>query len=138
MISISKTGGSGGVKRASQTRAKGAESGGAFKVNSASGSGRASAPSQASDAAPASALAALIELQSEGGGKARNRAIAERTLLLLEKLRDGLLSGRIMTDDLQALADAASAKVDESDSRLSALYEDIELRARVELAKLGR
>ncbi|MEZ5895049.1 MAG: flagellar assembly protein FliX [Parvularculaceae bacterium] len=138
MISISKTGGSGGVKRTTQTRAKDAEGGSGFKVDAAAGSSRASAPAQASDAAPASALAALIDLQSEGGGRARNRAMAERTLLLLEKLRDGLLSGRIMTDDLRALADAASAKADESDPRLSALYEDIALRARVELAKMGR
>ncbi|MFN3960982.1 MAG: flagellar assembly protein FliX, partial [Parvularculaceae bacterium] len=81
------------------------------------------------------ALGALIALQSETDGRRRNRAAAERALLLLERLRDGLLAGRIERADLERLADAASAKLDDPDPSLAALWADIELRARVELAK---
>ncbi len=88
-------------------------------------------------AAP-SALGALIALQSEGRNPAKNRAMAERALMLLERLRDGLVNGRIAVADLTALADAAGAKLNDPDEKLAALYGEIALRARVELAKLGR
>jgi hypothetical protein len=138
MITVSKSGGSGGVKRTGAARAKGAPSAGGFQVDAAASAGPSHAPAQTTEAAPASALAALIALQSDGAGRARGRAVAERMLMLLERLREGLLSGRIMTHDLEALADAASAKSEEPDERLAAIYADIALRARVELAKLGR
>lgn len=101
-------------------------------------SSEAAAAGAAAPAASAVALGALIALQSETGGRKRNRAAAERALLLLERLRDGLLAGRIPTADLERLADAATAKLDDPDPAIAALYADIALRARVELAKLGR
>ncbi|MDZ7627059.1 MAG: flagellar assembly protein FliX [Parvularculaceae bacterium] len=109
--------------------------GGDFRVGEGGGAQGASA---AAPAASSSALGALIALQSETGGRRRNFAAAERTLMLLERLRDGLLSGRIPVSDLEGLANAAGAKLDDPDPEIAALYADISLRARVELAKLGR
>ena len=115
---------------------------GGFKVGDASSSEPTTAAGGVSasvgDTAPASALGALIALQSEGRGGAKNRAMAERLLMLLDRLRDGFLSGRIAVSDLAAIADAADAKLADPDAEIAALYGEIALRARVELAKLGR
>lgn len=108
---------------------------GGFRLSDPSGTAAAGATAPAASAA---ALGALIALQSETGGRQRNRAAAERLLLLLERLRDGLLSGRIAVGDLERIADAAGAKLDDPDPAIAALYGEIALRARVELAKLGR
>ena len=115
--------------------AKAGKAGGAGFSLAPASSSSAAAPAQ--ETASASALGALIALQS-GGERNRNRARAERMLMLMERLRDGLLSGRMAAADLEALGDAASAKLDDPDPRLAALYEEIALRARVELAKIGR
>ena len=113
----------------------GVSGGGDFRIaDAAPANGAVSAAPPAS----ASALGALIALQSETGGRRRNRAAAERALMLLERLRDGILSGRIPVTDLEGLAHAAHAKLDDPDEAIAALYADIALRARVELAKLGR
>lgn len=134
MIKVTGTGGAGGARPArgaSNSRGPGA----AFEVEQGP---TASAAPAAPEIASASALGALIALQSDGRNGARNRAQAERALLLLERLRDGLVAGRIAVADLASLADAAIAKLDEPDARMAAIYAEIALRARVELAKLGR
>ena len=129
--------GPGGPGGPAVTRGAGGPKGGEgdFRLSETTGAATAGA---AAPAASASALGALIALQSETGGRQRNRAAAERALLLLERLRDGLLAGRIPIDDLERLADAASAKLNDPDPAIAALYGDIALRARVELAKFGR
>lgn len=133
MIRVTGPTGPGGP---AQTRGpQSARGGGDFRVADA---GSASGAAATAPAASASALGALIALQSETGSRQRNRAAAERTLMLLERLRDGLLGGRIPVSDLEGLANAASAKLDDPDDEIAALYADIALRARVELAKLGR
>lgn len=112
-----------------------------------------------SSMAPTATLGALIALQSGLGGngsqkgRAARLAAARRILDLLENVRDGLLSGRVRIADLEALSDAASAKPNDrlaiaqegysdgashNDAAITALMDDISLRARVELAKLGR
>ncbi len=133
MIRVTGPGSAGGP--AATRGPRGASGGGDFQVAEAASPGGAAA---AAPAASSAALGALIALQGETGGRQRNRAAAERTLMLLERLRDGLLSGRIPVSDLEGLANAASAKLDDPDPEIAALYADIALRARVELAKLGR
>lgn len=135
-----KVGGAGGAGGARGTRGVSASrsSEGAFKVEDAGGAGGTPAAAAAGEMSAPAALGALIALQSEGRSFAKNRAAAERALLLLERLRDGLISGRIAVADLAALADAASAKLQDPDERMAAIYGEIALRARVELAKLGR
>jgi hypothetical protein len=134
MIRVTGAGGAGGPQTA---RGAGGPKGGDGDFRLAETSG-AAATGAAAPTASASALGALIALQSETGGRRRNQAAAERTLLLLERLRDGLLAGRIAVVDLERLADAATAKLEDPDPAIAALYADIALRARVELAKLGR
>jgi len=132
-----RVGGAGGPAGPSTARGAqvGRASGGDFQIGEVgAGTGAAAAAPPAS----ASALGALIALQSETGRRQRNRAAAERVLMLLERLRDSLLAGRIPLSDLEGLANAASAKLDDPDPEIAALYGDIALRARVELAKLGR
>ncbi len=98
-----------------------------------------SGASAASETQPAAMLRALIDLQSEGGGQAKTLAAAQRTLDLLDRLRLGLLEGEAKAADLEALAAAAGARAHAgADARLLAVYDEIALRARVELAKLGR
>jgi hypothetical protein len=134
MIRVSGPGGPGGPSATKGTHgARGAS--GDFRVTDAASASGAAA---VAPAASASALGALIALQGETGSRQRNRAAAERTLMLLDRLRDGLLAGRIPVSDLEGLANAASAKLDDPDPEMSSLYADIALRARVELAKLGR
>jgi hypothetical protein len=134
MIRVGGAGGPAGPSSARGTQGPRA-GGGDFRVSDA---GAGTGAGAAAPAASASALGALIALQSETGSRQRNRALAERTLMLLDRLRDGLLSGRIPLSDLEGLANAASAKLDDPDAEIAALYGDIALRARVELAKLGR
>lgn len=141
MIKITGSGGAGGARPTRGASASKPAAGG-FKLGEAPIADQASAAGGAAGAigesAPASALGALIALQSEGRNGAKNRASAERLLMLLDRLRDGLLSGRIAISDLTAIANAADAKLADPDAEIAALYGEIALRARVELAKLGR
>lgn len=109
-----------------------------FKPSAPTASG-ASAASAASATTPAAMMSALIALQSEGDGKAKTFAAAQRTLDLLDRLRLHLLEGEASDEDLEALFAAASVRAHVSaDARLLAIYDEIALRARVELAKRGR
>lgn len=136
MIKVTRTGSAGNTRPARGSGASRAAAGG-FRIDDAAGASSSSGAAPASEAASASALGALIALQSEGRGGARNRATAERILMLLERLRDGLLAGRIAVSDLSALAIAADAKLNDPDEAIASLHAEIALRARVELAKLG-
>mgnify|MGYP001324494650 CR=1 FL=1 len=118
----------------------------AFRVGAApdaSQSAGVSAP------APVETLSALIALQSEAGGRGASRAkalaAARQTLDLLDRLRLGLVEGAMSLGDVDALETlvrrARGGDVSEGepeDPGLAALQEEIVLRARVELAKLGR
>lgn len=138
MIKVSGPGGSGGARRTGAAGASRSASGGAFKVDGSSNAAASSGSGAVSEIASASALGALIALQSEGRSGAKNRALAERALMLLERVRDGLVEGRIIVSDLAALAYAADAKLNDPDEKIAAIYAEISLRAKVELAKLGR
>lgn len=135
--------------RVSPTRA-GAPASGARRASKASGEFRvdggpkpAGAPAAASAAAPVETLSALIALQSDGeraGRRAKTIVAAQRALDLLDCLRRDLLEGVVSIEDLDSLAEFASLRSasPEVDGTLLALYEEIALRARVELAKRGR
>ncbi|MEX0645662.1 MAG: flagellar assembly protein FliX [Parvularculaceae bacterium] len=118
------------------------KAGGGFRIDG--GPRAAGATTSSAPAAPTETLSALIALQSDASDDRQSRAktlvAAQRVLDLLDRLRMGLLDGSISIDDLNALATAAAARQPgaASDAGLNALYEDIALRARVELAKRGR
>lgn len=138
MIKVTGGGGVGGAGRARGASSTRASSSGGFRVEGAATPSTAQGSAPAGETASAAALGALIALQGEGRRSARNRAAAERLLVLLERLRDGLAAGRVAVSDLEAIANAALAKLDDPDERIAAIYEEIALRARVELAKIGR
>lgn len=75
---------------------------------------------------------------TDGEGRRRMVRYGEDLLEKLEDIRHGLLLGSIPKDRLVALAQMVrSRRENVSDPRLSALLDEIELRAEVELAKLS-
>lgn len=110
-----------------------------FKPSAPASAGASSRAAPVSETAPASMMSALIALQSEGGGTTKTFAAAQRTLDLLDRLRLRLLEGEASDEDLEALSAAAAVRAHAgADPRLIAIYDEIALRARVELAKRGR
>jgi len=100
---------------------------------------------ETSDSAPAEQTRSLSGVESvfaaqdvgdrEGNAK-RARERAEAMLEKLEDIRTGLLVGAIPVNKLRQLAQVAKEQREEfTDPRLAEVLNDIELRARVELAK---
>ncbi|MBX9932322.1 MAG: flagellar assembly protein FliX [Methylobacterium sp.] len=92
-------------------------------------------------AASLAGLDAILTLQGQSETpKERRRRSAQRGHELLDgldRLKASLLSGKVSTRDLQAIAGRLSDRAGLSgDPRLDGLVADIELRAAVELAKL--
>lgn len=89
--------------------------------------------------APVDALLALQEVVDDPGGRNRGRRYGEDLLEHLDGLHIGLLSGRMSLDTLERLSTVVAAKRDQvDDPRLAQILDEIEVRAAVELAKLGR
>ena len=94
----------------------------------------------ASYIAPASTLDALLALQAVEDPLLRKKKLVRRgTQLLdtLEEMKTDLLGGRVSESRLNQLMALLGQAREKADPRLDALLDDIELRARVELAKLG-
>jgi hypothetical protein len=90
--------------------------------------------------APATSLDALLALQAVEDPLLRKRKLVRRgTQLLdtLEEMKTDLLAGRVSESRLNQLMAVLGQAREKSDPRLDALIDDIELRARVELAKRG-
>ncbi|WP_460448595.1 flagellar assembly protein FliX [Alsobacter sp. SYSU BS001988] len=107
--------------------------------------GGAPAARPAQGAAPAASLGgieALLVLQSDGDPLVRKRKVAKRgrdLLASLDRLKAGLLAGRIGTSDLVGLKQQLAERRDGTDDPgLDDVLAQIELRAEVELAKLAR
>jgi hypothetical protein len=98
-----------------------------------------SAPVRA--ATPLATVDALIALQGEGDPSERRRRSVRRghdLLDALDRVKCALLANRIATADLQQVAAKLAERRDLTDDpRLDDLLAHIELRAKVELAKLG-
>jgi hypothetical protein len=101
----------------------------------------AKAPGIASTA-PLSSLGALLAVQGEGEAiERRRRSVTRGRNLLdgLDRLKAGLLTGRISGSQLQRLAsELAGHRQGSGDAGLDEVIAHIELRAQVELAKLDR
>jgi len=103
------------------------------------GAGNSAPASNAGAVSSPSTLSALIALQTRNGGHKKTYAAAQRMLDLLDDLRLRLLGGGASEDDMVMLADAAGLRAHAGAApELLALYDEITLRARVELAKMGR
>ncbi len=89
--------------------------------------------------APVDALLALQEVSDDPGGRNRGQRHGEALLDHLDDLRLGLLSGRMSLGALERLSAMVASKRDQvDDPRLTQILVEIEIRASVELAKLGR
>ena len=89
--------------------------------------------------APMDALLALQEVGDAPGDRERARLRGEELLAQLDALRHALLVGVLPLAGLEHLARTLEAHRESiADPRLAEVLEEIELRAAVELAKLGR
>lgn len=140
-VSGSKAAGTGGTTRKKASGASGGGGGFADAMRSLDSGGDAGAPGGVHSAGGVSALDALLALQQSGDAldSPRKAAVlrAKSVLEQLEAVRDGLLSGALSGPRLQQLVgllDQQREEIDDPD--LSAVLDEIDLRARVELAKL--
>lgn len=89
---------------------------------------------------PLTALDSILTLQNVDDateGPSKGVARGEALLQLLDDVRDGLLSGGIPRATLNRLASAVGRRHENfADPKLQGVLDEIELRARVELAKL--
>lgn len=99
-------------------------------------------PTSTARASPVAQVDAIVALQSVGtGGEARKQAVAQGTAVLdlLDDLKVQLLSGSIPASHIGRLVGMVQSRPEyKDDRRLQDLLDHIDLRARVELAKLGR
>jgi hypothetical protein len=111
-----------------------------FVVPSQGSSATASSASSSAGMAGVQSLDAILALQSVDNQEDRERrAVRHGHDLLdqLEALRADLLAGQISPQRVNALLSLIRAKQAAENPELAALIDDIALRARVELAKLG-
>ncbi len=120
-------------------RARDGAEGGGFAE--ALGSGEASQGAKAAPGGKVSGLDALLALQEvpdASGGRDEALSQGGRILDRLDELRLDLLDGRLSSSSVQNLtAEIDSARAESEDPRLNEILDEIELRAHVELAKLG-
>ena len=126
-----------------RTRHRGAADGGSFasELTGTEKSKAASAPVESQNVGAVGSILAVQQvpdsLESESRGRARQ--YGDDLLDRLEELRRDLLLGVVAKDRLAGLAHTLRAqRVESEDARLNAIIDEIELRARVEIAKLTR
>jgi Class II flagellar assembly regulator len=119
-------------------KAKGETSGSTFSVSKESHSGSSA---ETAAAGPIGGIDALLTLQSVEAPSERGERLkhGHDMLDLLDDIKISLLSGEVPRAKLQNLVDTVSKRPDRfGDERVESVLDEIELRARVELAKLGR
>lgn len=136
-----KIAGSGSI-RSNATRRKGgtAPAAGEF-AGHMSGAAKTQTPAVSGTTQVAS-VGALVALQDSSGFGGDTGAVeidrAEKLLDQLDRIRVGILTGSISSATLQNIVNRlAQRRTDGVEPRLAALVDEIELRARVELAKLS-
>jgi hypothetical protein len=118
-------------------RSTGAAEGG-FASERAGGAEPA-APGAASAVNVLYGVLSVQEVGEKGQGRRDARARGEDVLQRLEQIRLGLLAGRIPERQLSQLVRVLrEQRAQFNDPRLGEILDEIELRAAVELAKLGR
>jgi hypothetical protein len=111
-----------------------------FVVPSQGSGATASSASSSAGMAGVQSLDAILALQSVDNQEDRERRavrLGHDLLDQLEALRADLLAGQISPQRVNALLSLIRAKQAAENPELAALIDDIALRARVELAKLG-
>lgn len=130
-----------GNLRIGNTSARGSNrttgSGPAFHVEEGNASPRAVA---VANAAPATGIDALLALQAAEDPALRRKRLVRRANALLdtlEEIKSDLLIGRVSEGRLNQLMALIGQARERCDPQIDALLDDVELRARVELAKRG-
>jgi Class II flagellar assembly regulator len=136
------------IDRIANTATRGTRPGARGRAGNADSFFKALAGADAHPAAPPSGVAppprveailALQEVASEPDSDTQGRRRGEELLDRLDELRLALLEGRLSVAAIERLAaQAAAGRAQARDPRLAEILNDIELRAAVELAKLGR
>jgi hypothetical protein len=135
-----KVSGTGGVGQTSGPKAARAGGGEGFRLPSASETAGPAQSAQVTSSAAVMGVEALLTLQDIGGPMERRRRAVGRAgklLDVLDQVKIALLGGELSTADLQRLDRALKEqRMATDDPRLEGLLDEIETRARVELAKL--
>jgi hypothetical protein len=135
-----KVTGAGGVGQTGGPKAARPGAGEGFKLPSAPGASSPTPTSAVTSSQAVMGVEALLTLQDVGGPlERRRRAVGRASKLLdvLDQLKLALLGGELSTADLQRLDRALrEQRAATDDPRLEGLLDEIETRARVELAKL--
>jgi len=93
----------------------------------------------ATSVASVSAVMAVQEVDADASRQAAARQRGEEMLDRLDELRLGLIEGRLAPERIEALVKLVAERREKvTDPRLKSILDDIDLRAQVELAKLGR
>lgn len=135
-MEIKSTGrvGSTSVRRVSSG---GASTNDSFHVSETTEQPRAQTVAAPGPIASVESILTLQGLDDSTSGRSRGLSHGERLLDMLDEVRDGLLAGGIPRATLNRLATAVSRRQDGfADPKLQNVLDEIELRARVELAKL--
>jgi hypothetical protein len=135
-----KVSGTGGVGQAAGPKGARAADGEGFRLPSAAAAPASSQASQVTGSAAVMGVEALLTLQDIGGPMERRRRAVRRAgnlLDVLDQVKIALLGGELSTADLHRLDRALKEQREATDDpRLEGLLDEIETRARVELAKL--
>ncbi len=117
--------------------AKGGTPGQGFSVSETHEQPRAASIAAPGPLAAVETILTLQNIDDSTSGPSKGVARGEQLLGLLDDVRDGLLSGGIPRTTLNKLASAVARRHETfSDPKLQSVLDEIELRARVELAKL--
>ena len=115
------------------------QAGAGFQLPTAS---KPEAPARSGPVSMAGPLDTLVALQANEGAQARRKRQTKRGQDLLDgldQLKAALLSGRVSGADLDRIRTLLNARREATDDpRLDDILAHIELRAAVEMAKLGR
>jgi len=84
------------------------------------------------------ALLALQEVDDRAERRSKAAKHGHTLLDTLESVRADLLAGHVSEDRLELLARQVGKRPPSGDERIDSVLEEIELRVKVELAKLGR
>ena len=109
----------------------------AFAVSETAEQPHAQTVSAPATIASVESILTLQGLNDSTGGRSKGLAYGEQLLDMLDEVRDGLLAGGIPRGTLTRLATAVSRRQEGfADPKLQTVLDEIELRAKVELAKL--
>ena len=123
---------------AGRSTGRGPANGPAFLVDTTTTQAERTAASSAAAATTSiDALIALQAVEDPAAGKKRQMRRGRSLLDVLEALKADVVTGRVSEGHLNQLMVLVSQARERSEPGLDALLDDIELRARVELAKRG-